>query len=124
MKSPLAPERMLSNNKFGSVVFPSLDLRNRMVFPNAFVIQQPHPNLNPDLKPISSLSFNTSGMTHKLRAFKQDFSCIGAIQMLFVLYCTIFKVQKNRQVIVKVQHYAELIVSSMYDEMFRDKQLR
>jgi len=32
----------------------------------------------------------------------------------------IFKAQKKRQVIVKVQHYAELVVPSMSDETFRD----
>jgi len=56
-------------------------------FPKTFVIQQPHPNLNPGLKPISFLSFMTSGMMHKLHAFEPDLSCTGPLQILFVLYC-------------------------------------
>jgi len=31
----------------------------------------------------------TSGITHKLHAFEQDLSCIGALQMLIVLYCIV-----------------------------------
>jgi len=27
---------------------------------------------------------------HKLRAFEQDLSCIGALQMLIVLYCIVY----------------------------------
>jgi len=32
----------------------------------------------------------------------------------------IFKAQKKRQVIVRVQNYAEIVVPSMSDETFRD----
>jgi len=41
------------NIPFGNYFFPLLDLQNGIVYPKAFVDQQPVHSLNPDSKPIS-----------------------------------------------------------------------